>query len=207
MKKMSSPHILKVLAIGIVDGLLIILILALIAPFFSKDAWEQPQMADGMQVYTGAVEGDGILPTRPNTPTPEPLSITPTPVQSATPMPTATPLPTATPEGFTPASTIIVDGGFIELNISPLRAGVWTQVQWLAGDGKWYDVDGWGGNLTEYNNVLWFVGKAHLGALPPFRWLVYDQENGTLLAASEEFYLPTAVRERIQVEVTLPSSK
>jgi hypothetical protein len=188
--------LLRSFAIGLKDGLLILIILAVITPFVYQELLERTTSSS--EVMIGSIDGNGDLPTRPPTPTPGPMTPTTTP--------TPVPMPTATPSA-SGQSKPIIDGGFIRLTIDPLRAGIWTQVQWLAGDGNWYDVNGWGGHLTSNNDVLWYVGKEHLGAQPAFRWQIYDAEGGSLLATSSEFYLPQTARETIQVTATLPADQ
>ncbi len=105
-----------------------------------------------------------------------------------------------------------------------------TQVQWQDKAGIWHDVEGWRGeldklvdapeDLTAYKpNKLqqsgttekrttwqgyktWWMEKALLGR-GPFRWLVYHETPGAVLAISEPFTLPTQTAERTVVEVTL----
>ncbi|MCB8944290.1 MAG: hypothetical protein H6658_11115 [Ardenticatenaceae bacterium] len=193
----------KSFSIGLKDGILILIALAVISPFVYREVLERT--ASNSDVVIGSVDvSHAELPIRPSTPTPVAL-ITPTPTMMPTPTLRPTAVPTTNAAPTTAPSKPEVDGGFIQLTLQGLRAGLWTQVQWLAGDGQWYDVNGWAGHLTENNDVLWFVGQNHLGAQPTFRWLVYDAEGGTLLATSDGFLLPTAAKETIHVTITLPS--
>ena len=195
----KSNTLLRAFTIGLKDGLLILIALAVITPFVYREIFQRT--TSSTEVMIGSVDGEE-LPTRPPTPTPDPLSPSPTTTPTPVPMPTARPTEAPSASGQSKES---VDGGFIRLTIDPLRAGIWTQVQWLAGDGNWYDVNGWGGHLTSNNDVLWYVGKDHLGAEPSFRWQVYDAEGGSLLATSSEFHLPQRAREIIHVSAMLPS--
>ena len=186
----------KTFGLGLKDGILILIILAAISPFVYGEVLERT--ASTSNVVIGSLDVDEAdLPTRPSTPTPEPSNPTtvPTPTSSPTPQPTK----------VSASSPQVVDGGFIQLHVEGIRPGLWTQVQWLAGDGKWYDVNGWGGHLTQNNDVLWFVGKNHLGAEPVFRWLAYDQEGGSLLAMSNAFYLPELAKQTVEVTLIVPS--
>jgi hypothetical protein len=193
MKK-NPLSFIKTFSIGLRDGILIFIALATIAPFVYREVLERTD--SNSNVVIGSVHIlDVELPDRPFTPTPEPLQPTSVP----------TPMPTPTLQAPTTEAAPVVNGGFIKLNLEEIRPGLWTQVQWLAGDGNWYDVNGWGGHLNEGSSVLWFVGSNHLGAQPAFRWRVFDAEGGTLLATSEQFYLPKAVRETVQVTVSMPA--
>ena len=203
MKK-NPLSFLKTFSLGLKDGLLILVVLAAISPFVYREVLHRT--SSNSDVVTGSVgvtEAD--LPIRPSTSTP----VAPTATPRATLMPTPTLQPTESPtttsESNESSSHRPVDGGFITLHIEGLREGLWTQVQWLAGDGNWYDVNGWAGHLTANNDVLWFVGKDHLGAEPAFRWLVYDAEGGSLLATSDEFHLPTDAKQTVNVAVSVPA--
>ncbi len=111
------------------------------------------------------------------------------------PRPTPPPPPTPLP--------IVEKGGFIELQVTPVQADLWTQVQWLAGDGAWYDVDGWGGQLTDNNKALWYVGPELVGDAASFRWQVYDGKEGSLLATSELFSMPEKPGQLVSVTITI----
>jgi hypothetical protein len=125
--------------------------------------------------------------------------------------------PTATPVGVpgsgddstaTPAPQVVqgnahVEGGFICLQLSGGKPGLWTEVQWLAGDGNWYNVDGWRGNVLPDNSVVWYVGVENIGATAWFRWSIFDREGGQLLATSDAFKLPGATMQTITVPLAL----
>lgn len=73
---------------------------------------------------------------------------------------------------------------------------LWIVVQWHDHVDTWRDVSGWQGTLdTIYQEDGW-VGVKELWISAedlnsgPFRWLVYQGENGRLLATSDPFYLP-----------------
>ena len=120
--------------------------------------------------------------------------------------------PTATP-------TSIVRGASIVLELTfgddwPDRGWdwqeLWTVVEWQDEDGDWHVVEGWQGTLNEVTvkggvvigQKAWWVAEANLGS-GPFRWLVYHQQDGALLAASETFDLPDSVGELVAVDVSL----
>ncbi len=96
-----------------------------------------------------------------------------------------------------------IKGGFIELTVSGSTSDVWTAVQWQDNDGNWILVDGWQGSTNAENQVLWYVAKENLGE-DPFRWMVYDAPDGSLLAASDPFELPERAKQTVFVEVVLP---
>lgn len=115
-------------------------------------------------------------------------------------LPTAT--PTATPQAPAPVKPQV--GAYIELLVHFAQAPteVWTIVQWQDYHGAWHDVDGWQGTLDEGNHKLWWVADKDLGT-GPFRWVIYQDQAGPPLAASEPFYLPNVSGMRVQVDVTL----
>ena len=101
------------------------------------------------------------------------------------------------------AEKALIKGGFIELTVSGATNDVWTAVQWQDIDGNWILVDGWQGYTDADNQVLWFVAKENLGE-GPFRWLLYDAEDGNLLTTSAPFDLPERAKQTVSVEVILP---
>ncbi|MGB1250731.1 MAG: hypothetical protein ACPG8W_08985 [Candidatus Promineifilaceae bacterium] len=81
-------------------------------------------------------------------------------------------------------------------SVSAENAGLWTQVQWLAGDGTWVTAEGWQGTLAldaTQSSLLgvqhWAVGDTLYGQTN-FRWQLLDMEGGTVIATSETFDLP-----------------
>jgi hypothetical protein len=125
------------------------------------------------------------------------------------------PRPTSKPTTAAPPSTQPLVGGFIELQLQPSQEdvwavfpwqGLWTIIQWQDAFGDWHGVEGWRGALDEIKDgvgtKLWWVAEADLRK-GPFRWVVYENPGGDLLATSESFYLPGATGERVTVEVPL----
>lgn len=106
----------------------------------------------------------------------------------------------------TPASASGLSGAFIELEAKPMRAGLWTRVQWQDALGNWHAVAGWQGAFNPDQRVLWYVGAEHLGK-GPFRWLVYEGETGGLLATSDPFDLPSHPGDVLRVPVSLPTQE
>jgi hypothetical protein len=109
--------------------------------------------------------------------------------------------PTATPASPAPPPQESIKGGFIKLELIPLQASLWTQVQWRDNEGTWHDVEGWGGTLTNEHIVLWYVGPEHFGE-SPFRWQVYAEDEA-ILATSNLFSLPEEAGQTIVVTVDL----
>ena len=102
-------------------------------------------------------------------------------------------------------------GGRIELRVTGLSVyyhwqGSWTVVQWQATEGDWRDVEGWRGTPDEIiggvGKETWWVSEDGFGR-GPFRWAVYQGEEGRLLGRSGSFYLPNDGRAVI-VAVWLP---
>ena len=81
-----------------------------------------------------------------------------------------------------------------------------TQVQWQDDKGRWHDVTSWRGALDNvqaaYGYKTWWGGKDDLGT-GPFRWLIFAQAKGRLLATSEFFTLPEVRGGAQVVEVEL----
>lgn len=114
--------------------------------------------------------------------------------------PTLTPTPSLSPA--TPPVTLTAPsscgGAAIWLRVQGNAAdsrwrGLWTVVQWQDALGDWHDVEGWRGPLDEVakgeGRKVWWLPADLFGA-GPFRWLVYAQPGGALLATSSAFYLP-----------------
>jgi hypothetical protein len=125
------------------------------------------------------------------------LTIRPTTVKTETSVPT-----TEVPPTVKPIDTPVPIGGFIELHIQSGHNRLWTVVQWQGDRSSWYTVEGWQSTPDENNQMKWWVAKPDLGK-GPFRWLVYQNRNGKLLATSESFYLPRYSGAVTRVNVTL----
>ena len=136
-----------------------------------------------------------------------PLDLPPRPV---TPTPTASPTAQPTPGPRRAAQT---RGALVELRVQfpdvELAAHwqrLWTVVQWQDAQGKWHDVEGWRGALDGMQGgagrkVWWLADNLFGGG--PFRWLVFQEKDGKLLAGSEVFFLPQAAGETTRLEVLL----
>jgi hypothetical protein len=119
--------------------------------------------------------------------------------QAPTPTrPPMQPLPTPT-SAVTPKPGLPPEGGLIELWIyfAP-KETLWTIVQWQDGLGNWHDVEGWRGAPDQDDKVIWWVASSDLGK-GPFRWMVYQGQDGKLIAKSETFYLPHQAGEVVKV--------
>ena len=80
-------------------------------------------------------------------------------------------------------------GSLIVLQTSSADADDWVTIEWLAGDGRWYEVDGWRGHI-HHGQLIWWVAPENLGD-GQFRWVVYsDDSQAQLLKRSDPFYLP-----------------
>ncbi len=101
-----------------------------------------------------------------------------------------------------PVATPTPYGGAIELCIEGFEPGLWAVVQWQDGLGGWHDVEGWRGEPATAN-VIWWVSPRDF-ATGPFRWAVYDEAGGELLAASDPFDLPSWHGELVRVGVSVP---
>jgi hypothetical protein len=127
------------------------------------------------------------------------LLLTPTPAAVRALPPRPTPVSTAAPT--TVPSFHVREGGLIELHVQPPRTGLWTMIQWQDARGQWHDVDGWQGTVDGALQI-WWVAPRDLGK-GPFRWRVYQNPGGLLLATSESFALPHATGETVRVDVGL----
>jgi hypothetical protein len=126
---------------------------------------------------------------------------------SLPPRPTLTPnRTTATPSSKDQEGGSI--GGSIELRVPTNQIVLWTVVQWQDTLGDWHTVQEWQGTLDEINAAgvgkkVWWVGQKEMGQ-KSFRWLVYENAGGRMLATSQSFDLPRYSGEVVRVEVTLP---
>ena len=162
----------------------------------------------------------GTVPTR----TPSPAETVPTRTPSpAETIPTRTPAPSVTILTRTPgAETASVastdasaaaetksdapssrgnDGSMIVLKSASADGDDWVTIEWLAGDGNWYEVNGWRGHISN-GQIMWWVGQENLGA-GPFRWVVYaDESAAERLAVSDPFNLPeqTGIERSFQLD-------
>lgn len=108
------------------------------------------------------------------------------------------PEPTATA-----VSTKAPQGAFIQLETSgfiPGPQGIWTIVQWQDNLGDWHDVSGWQGTTELDGTQRWWIAPEDLGT-GPFRWTIYEAQDGDLLAASEPFDLPEQTLQTTVVSV------
>ena len=136
------------------------------------------------------------LPPRPLAPTPTPLPTLPTTVQSipaGAQIELRTRFPTVWP--------------WDEIHWQEL----WTVVQWQDNAGQWHDVIGWRGtpdsiSVDAQGNLVghktWWVAEEDLGR-GTFRWLVYREKGGVLLATGDKFTLPAQNGLVTQVNISL----
>ncbi|MEM8857550.1 MAG: hypothetical protein AAGD96_04475 [Chloroflexota bacterium] len=141
----------------------------------------------GQTVPTRTPVAGETIPTR--TPAPGETIPTRTPAPGET-IPTRTPSPENSADSKADAPSRSGDqGSQIVLQSASADADDWVTVEWLAGDGQWYEVDGWRGNIHN-GELIWWVSDANLGQ-GMFRWVVYaDQSQAAINATSEPFRLP-----------------
>ena len=98
--------------------------------------------------------------------------------------PVPTPKPVDKPDRL-PSEPVVEQ---ITLQVTNTQQRYWSVVQWQGADGTWHDVTGWRGEVNK-GQTRWWVEEKDFGK-GPYRWVVYDGENGTMLIESEPFYLP-----------------
>lgn len=91
---------------------------------------------------------------------------------------------------------------YIELQFSPAQANLWAAVQRQTSAGVWQTVENWQGPLNAAGLAREQVEAGDFGA-GPFRWAVLAKPNGTILATSQPFTLPTLPNETIHVLIEL----
>lgn len=147
----------------------------------------------------------------------------PTPTRPPLPPLPTYPSPSATPE---PSPTTHLseepkkhEGGKVTLSVQFPQDwpwyeidwhDLWTVVQWQDDYGNWHDVDGWQGGLDEVSEGIgqkaWWFGEDLLGQ-GPFRWLIYREQEGVLLAQSQAFYLPDQTGGALSVSMSVMISE
>jgi hypothetical protein len=113
------------------------------------------------------------------------------------------PSPTAPPKSSNPGGNIelVYDGVPVGPN------GVWTAVQWQDPyTEKWTTVEGWQGTIDLDGTQRWWVAPSEFGK-GPFRWLVYDKQDGKLLETSEPFTMPAGNHQVVIVEITVEDAE
>lgn len=92
-------------------------------------------------------------------------------------------------------------GAYIELQLQPSQAGLWTAVQWQDSAGGWHNVEGWQGP-PEGSSRQWWVEAKDFGK-GPFRWTVTRGPGGPMAGVSASFNLPAGAGQQVQVIVVL----
>lgn len=123
------------------------------------------------------------------------------------PLPTSLPIPPKVTPVMIPTTVVkYADlGAHIQLNgvaLTTTATNLKAVVQWQAGSGEWYDVEGWQ-TTTPTDSIVWWVAPKDFGK-GPFRWAVYQNEAGRPTQISKSFWLPTSAGE--WVFVTLESA-
>ncbi len=91
----------------------------------------------------------------------------------------------------------------LENEVDDIPTDLWTVIEWQdTTSGDWYVVEGWQGSLDTSTTQSWWVGEDMFGD-GPFRWRLYENINGRLLATSESFDLPAHAGLMVVVNVTL----
>lgn len=111
------------------------------------------------------------------------------------------PRPTKTPIAEEEKPTPEALAGTLVLNIEPVQDGLWSIVQWQGAAGNWHDIEGWRGAVRQ-GETIWWVEQGHWGKTP-YRWVVLQEDDGSVLATSETFSLPGS-GEKLVVKVDLP---
>ncbi len=96
-------------------------------------------------------------------------------------------------------------GASIQLQLTNAATGpngVWTVVEWQNSLGSWYTVEGWQGTVELDGTQTWWLDASNFGT-GPFRWRVFAQKDGTLLATSDSFYLPENANSTLPVPLTV----
>lgn len=145
-------------------------------------------LAIALALPAAAAEGTSNLPPRPD---PPPPYLPPTPAPSPAQRHSA--------------------GAYVRLIVAPgtpgeaAPAAIWTVVQWEDEAGAWHDVDGWCGHLDDarVGTKTWWVSAADYGR-GPFRWVVLEDQDGPMQAASAPFDLPSGTGRVLDVGVMLP---
>ncbi|HHX66401.1 MAG TPA: hypothetical protein GX702_16105 [Chloroflexi bacterium] len=119
---------------------------------------------------------------------------------SLPPRATPTPVPTATPVPVAAESDPRLYGAQITLRLAPDMPGGRAVVRWLDALGIEHDVDGWQGEIVGGGSLSWWVAPQDLGK-GPFRWVVYDPSDGTMIHRSDTFMLPAAPQRVLVVEL------
>ena len=93
-------------------------------------------------------------------------------------------------------------GTYIELQTQPAVSGLWAVIQWQDQQGDWHNVEGWQGAVDENGAQRWWVDQKDF-ATGPFRWVISQDGNGTVLSASDVFNLPAGANQNLLVIISL----
>ena len=134
------------------------------------------------------------------------------------PRPPSRPTPTSNPTPLPAPPPVPEDGAAIQLLVHPDEPQNWREpgpwrdifstVQWQGETGEWHDVLGWRGPMDIFWSggaiKTWWLSRDLYGR-GPFRWVIYREFEGPVLAISESFSLPTVdgALKQIDVEVHL----
>ncbi len=125
--------------------------------------------------------------------------------KSGSPLP---PRPTSVPTAVAPVEIVSAPNtGSIRLHlendVDEIPGELWTAVEWQdPNTSSWHVVEGWRGTLDAPTTQTWWVGSDQFGD-GPFRWQLYADKDGKLLATSETFNLPARAGLMVVLNVTL----
>ena len=130
------------------------------------------------------------------------------PTGTPTVNPTASPAPTSRPRGASIRleATFPATWPWSEVHWQT----PWTAVEWQDAQGDWHLVEGWQGQFDTVEVTESVVGVKPWWLAPdlygagPFRWVVYAERGGDILARSAPFTLPGAGGQTTSVVVRLP---
>lgn len=94
----------------------------------------------------------------------------------------------------------LTGGGYIRLTVDPAQLKLWSVVQWQDSGGNWHDVEAWRG-VIDQSQQIWWVAEKDFGT-GPFRWVIYRDSHGEILAQSQQFFLPATHNQLIDVIIS-----
>ncbi len=110
------------------------------------------------------------------------------PVEVAPPVAQTTSTPAVAVSGWLETEGAPAGGARILVQVAERYRSGWAVVQWQDENGDWQEIEGWRGDLKN-GRARWWVSPDLYGH-KPFRWMIFSQPGGTLLAASPEFAMP-----------------
>jgi hypothetical protein len=149
----------------------------------------------------GILVGISVRPMMPTAQAQEPpprATITPTGSADMPDRPTLTPTPS--PLAQPDATNAEESRAQIILLAGTEHDGHWAIVEWQDRQGDWHDVTGWQGHVSQ-GQISWRVLPKDFDK-GPYRWVLYDQPNGSEICSSKNFYLPSDWLGQVNVELS-----